>query len=320
MDLNGDERIDILSGSYSHMEPGRDMAGYFQVLWGEAGGKFRAAEILKGNDDQPLLLPAGAEPGNADIAKICTRAFVADLDDDGNLDLVSGNFGGTFALFMGEDAGGFAPQATWLQAAGKPMQVEYHSDPFLVDWDGDGDLDLLSGSASGGAFLFRNVGNAGEPKFGAIETLVDAASSHATKVVAWQDGVPQPESAESLAARLRFGDAHPTGPSSSTRVWADDVDGDGTLDLLIGDSITLQYPLDGKSDAETRQLLVEWERQQDALMARMQPKPDGTTDATVQDEYREHYERKKQVVREEMTGFVWLLRGKAAGAKRTASN
>lgn len=33
------------------------------------------------------------------------------------------------------------------------MAVNAHGDPFLVDWDADGDLDLLSGSAQSGAFL-----------------------------------------------------------------------------------------------------------------------------------------------------------------------
>ncbi len=310
MDVNGDNLIDIVSGSYSHSEPGVDMAGYFQVLHGIPGGKWKAAQVLRGNDDKPLLLPGTGE-GQADLAKICTRAFVADLDDDGNLDLVSGNFGGTFGCFRGEDAVGFAPESTWLQAAGAQMQVQHHSDPFLVDWDGDGDLDLLSGSEQGGAHLFPNVGTKAAPKFAAMKTLVEPAGGHAVV-----------QSAEPQEERVRFGDEHLTGPSSSTRVWADDIDGDGTLDLLIGDNVTLQFPLEGKSETETRTALLEWEKKFEALMQRMQPGADGTLDATVQEEWQKHYQAKKDVVREERTGFVWFFKGKAKGdgAKRTASN
>ena len=48
MDLDGDGRHDILSGSYSRME--QDMAGLFQVLYGKGDGTFRPAEVLMGTD------------------------------------------------------------------------------------------------------------------------------------------------------------------------------------------------------------------------------------------------------------------------------
>ncbi|NJN14804.1 MAG: VCBS repeat-containing protein [Planctomycetes bacterium] len=108
------------------------------------------------------------------VDKICTRPFACDLDGDGRLDIVSGNFRGTFALFKGEGDGSFAPKATWLSAGAAAMTVPSHSDPFLIDWDGDGDLDLLSGSALGGAFLFRNEGTRLAPKFGASTALLTA--------------------------------------------------------------------------------------------------------------------------------------------------
>ena len=56
MDLNGDGRLDILSGSYSRHD--KDMAGLFQVLWGDANGSFRAAEVLTGTDGEPLIIHA----------------------------------------------------------------------------------------------------------------------------------------------------------------------------------------------------------------------------------------------------------------------
>ncbi|MBM4014350.1 MAG: hypothetical protein FJ293_05230 [Planctomycetes bacterium] len=313
MDVNGDDLIDIVSGSYSHSEPSVDMAGYFQVLLGEKGGKWKAAQVLRGNDEKPLLLSSGSKE-QADVAKICTRAFVADLDDDGNLDLVSGNFGGTFGWFRGEDSGGFAPESTWLQAAGAQMQVQLHSDPFLVDWDGDGDLDLLSGSATGGAFLFTNIGSKAEPKFAAMQTLVEPVAGH--------QGVIIEGETDATETPVTFGDAHLVGPNSSTRVWADDVDGDGTLDLLVGDSITVQHVLEGKSEAETRVALLAWEKKFQELMERMQSNAGGAPDAALNDEWQKHYQSKKELVREEMTGFVWFYKGKAKGdgAKRTASN
>ena len=74
------------------------MAGLFQVLWGKTDGTFKAAEALKGTDDKPLLIPLGkGEQGWID--GICTRPTALDWDGDGNLDLISGNFTGTFFLF-----------------------------------------------------------------------------------------------------------------------------------------------------------------------------------------------------------------------------
>ena len=55
MDLDADGRCDILSGSYSRME--QAMAGLFQVLHGKEDGTFRRAEVLKGTDGEPLIIP-----------------------------------------------------------------------------------------------------------------------------------------------------------------------------------------------------------------------------------------------------------------------
>src|SRR5687767_6051347 len=108
----------------------QDMAGLFQVLRGKPDGSFHKAEALKGTDNKPLIIPAKGEEQMTE--KICTRPFAIDWNSDGALDLVVGNFTGTFYWFKGEGQGKFQPKAQKiLDAEEKPLKIEgHHSDPF----------------------------------------------------------------------------------------------------------------------------------------------------------------------------------------------
>ncbi|MCC7064534.1 MAG: VCBS repeat-containing protein [Planctomycetes bacterium] len=286
MEFNGDGCIDILSGSYSRQD--QDMAGLFQVLWGNKDGTFRKPEVLKGTDGEPLIIQVG-DGDDAMIEKICTRPTLVDLNGDGKLDIVSGNFRGTFAFFAGEGDGKFAPKSTWLQLADKPLSVSMHSDPFFVDWDADGDLDLLSGTAEGGVFLFENVGSAKAPKFIPPQTLL-AAAGHGD---AGEDE--------------KFGDAHLVGPQSGTRIWVADVNGDGKLDLLVGDQVTLHHLADGVDAATAKAQLAKWREKQKKLFESQAANQTDEQQEQFQKAYEALEEERTKLVRDEMTGFVWLL-------------
>src|SRR5262245_51240415 len=181
------------------------MAGLFQVLWGQAGGGFKKADVLKGTDGEPLIIPVKGSPGEGEdwIKNICTRPFAVDWDGDGDLDLVVGNFHGTFYVFTGEGKGKFLPKPEELKAGDKPLAIEgHHSDPFVIDWDGDGDLDVLSGSSSGGVQWAENRAGPGKPpQLSPFQALIPGAGA----VVYGQI--------------QKEGDLK--GPSSATRVWVD---------------------------------------------------------------------------------------------------
>ena len=289
MDVNGDGRIDILSGSYSRMKG--EMAGVFQVLWGQENGSFKTAEVLNGTDGEPLIVPANKKEM---VDKICTRPTAVDLDGDGHLDIVTGNFRGTFAVFAGTGAGEFAPKPSWLELAndGGKLAVSAHSDPFFVDWDGDGDLDLLSGSSGGGVFLFTNVGSTTAPEFAARTEILKAAGR---------------------SSGTRFGDGHLTAPQSSTRIWIDDINGDGKLDILIGDNSGISTPADGLDEATALKKLAAWDEKSKELMTAMGSSKDRKA---AQRAYSDHWKNRDKIVNTERTGFVWLLLQKSTIGNR----
>jgi hypothetical protein len=289
VDLDGDGNSDILSGSYSR--EGSEMAGLFQVLWRRPDGTFKGAETLNGTDGKPLIIPVKGKAGEGEdwIKNICTRPFAVDWDGNGNLDLVVGNYPGTFYFFKGEGKGKFAPSPEDMKTSdGAPLQIEgHHSDPFAIDWDADGDLDLLSGSSQGGVQWSENRAGKGQlPQLTPFRTLI-----------AGRPAVPSGQIVREADLKE---------PNSDTRIWVDDINADGKLDLLVGDNTTLVSPAGKVSAEEFKEKFAEWQKAVTEVSKDLGTSGDEKLQKEAQVRFQKLYAERSKFMKEDRTGFVWM--------------
>ena len=113
-------------------------------------------------DANLLDLPEG---GNSTPALI-------DIDDDDDLDVVSGDARGTLNLYLNTGSSTApifaAPVADWMN-----IDVGRRSRPAFLDIDADDDLDMIVGSDQDGVFFFRNIGDAQVSAFQLEENVFD---------------------------------------------------------------------------------------------------------------------------------------------------
>ncbi len=146
-----------------------DGDGDFDSVMGDIYGR---EEVFRntGTAVSPAFGPRTINPwGFTNMNDDSAPAF-ADMDDDGDLDVFVGAFSGNLSYFQNTGTAASPALAPVLTNPFGLVDVGKSSNPALVDIDGDGDLDLFTGEASGATFFFRNIGTSESPAFAAKAT------------------------------------------------------------------------------------------------------------------------------------------------------
>jgi len=335
VDLDNDEHPDILSGSWP---------GEIFLFRGTEGRSFAAPEMIKDKDgkfinigggirkekmfrpwsqEQPdgLLIAGSAKFEHTPegtfvnyhgqrlestperpiaITGTASAAHAADWDGDGDYDLIIGTIRGKVYLVPNEgtpESYTFGKEEQ-IQAGGNSINVKRSAGPFAADWDGDGDLDLLVGADDGSVSLYRNTGSTKSPELASAVQLVPPVER---------------TSRQQPPKDVRRG--------NRSKICVTDWNGDGLLDLLVGDFASQKPDLPEptpEQKAEHTQLRKDLEKVQERYRT-LSEKLYGK-DRVRTKEQIEQLENEQQEVRKRMTelrsklpaeserhGWVWLF-------------
>ncbi|NYT26818.1 MAG: VCBS repeat-containing protein [Candidatus Thiodubiliella endoseptemdiera] len=189
--------------------------------------------------------------------------ILADIDGDGDLDLVVGESNGTLKYY--QNTGTTSSPAYEAKTGGNNpfngIDVGGYSTPNLADIDGDGDLDLVVGESNGTLKYYQNTGTTSNPAYEAktggnnpfngidvggysTPNLADIdGDGDLDLVVGENDGTlkyyQNTGTTSNPAYEAKTGDSNPfdgIDVGDRSKPTLADIDGDGDLDLVVGES------------------------------------------------------------------------------------
>jgi hypothetical protein len=243
-DFDGDGDLDLLCGEFL------DGFTYFENVGARARPRYA--------DGRPLADASGAKLA-MDLQMIVPIAF--DWDKDGDLDLIVGQEDGRVALL--ENTGQLAADRTpvfkapaYFQQQAQALKCGALATPVGVDWDTDGDMDIVSGNTAGYIEFFENQSGprVAVPRWAAPRRL--EVNGKPFRVMAGPGGSIQGP------AEAKWG---------YTTLAVADWDGDGLHDVLLNSILGEVVWLKNQGTpaaprlAAPRPVDVEWEGQQPQL-------------------------------------------------------
>jgi len=228
-DFDGDGDLDLICGEFL------DGFTYFENIGSRTEPKYAAGRRLTVPSGvtkdtrstawkaslEAKKLPGSPRPLTMDLEMITPVAF--DWNKDGKLDLIVGDEDGRVAFI--ENTGKFTDDHTplflpprYFKQQADDMKFGALATPVGFDWDGDGDIDIISGNTAGYVAFFENLSGPGvaKPKFAAPKLL--QADGKTLRIMAGGNGSIQGP------AEAKWGYT-----TQSVADW----DGDGLPDLLV---------------------------------------------------------------------------------------
>ena len=215
-DMDGDGDLDIISASYLD-----DTIAWYEND-GAANPSWTAADINTTAD--------GAY-----------SVFAADMDGDGDLDIISASYRDDTIAWYENDG---AANPSWTKAV-IATSADGAKSVFVADMDGDGDLDILSASYDDNTIAWYENDGAANPSWTAADIATTAngavsviaadmdgdgdldiiSASGLDDTIAWyeNDGAANPSWTKAVIA---------TSADNPRSVFAADMDGDGDMDIL----------------------------------------------------------------------------------------
>lgn len=223
---------DLQSDGIPDLLSGSD-TGTLYLFRGLGEGRFDAATPIVGPNGEPF------------VEDLSVTVDAGDLDGDGDLDLVLATAESTIYVVENQ---GTAQEPRFADRKWRLVTEEgrslWGSDARVADWDGDGRQDLVAGTDHGGVAVYRNIGTGAGTVYGLREWILH----------------------ESPEAELQEEGSVPRRPGARVKVDVADYDGDGRVDLFVGDYAT-QLRTEANLSAGQRSEYNELRRQLSAATA-----------------------------------------------------